>query len=168
MVYKEIDRVISNDFGKEMIETTTLQDEPVIHASNKKIENILKNVFYNRGMEGILYIANTEKDIGGFLKYILQKLHISGKKAIIDNKNRILITDDVFIYGKCLYGNLLGIGYSGTSYYVISDKITKGYCYEKSHIAKNEKRKLDEMLVHLPENAKEISELELMYYLGLI
>lgn len=167
MVYKEIERLISNDSEKEMIETTTLQDEPIIHANNKKDENILRNVFYDRGI-GVLYISNTEKDIGEFLEYICQKLHISGKKAIIDKKNRILITDDVFIYGKCLYGNLLGIGYSGTSYYVISNDITKGYCYEKSHISENEKRKVDEILIHLPENAKEISGLELMYYLGLI
>lgn len=168
MVYKEIERLISNDSEKEMIETTSLQDEPIIHASNKKDENILRNVFYDRVMEGVLYISNTEKDIDEFLKYICQKLHISGKKAIIDKKNRILITDAVFIYGKCLYGNLLGIGYSGTSYYVISNDITKRYCHEKSHIYENEKRHLDEMLVHLPENAKEISGLELMYYLGLI
>ena len=66
MVYKEIERLISNDSEKEMIETTTLQDEPIIHANNKKDENILRNVFYDRGI-GVLYISNTEKDIGEFL-----------------------------------------------------------------------------------------------------
>ena len=50
MVYKEIERLISNDSEKEMIETTSLPDEPIIHANNKKDENILRNVFYDRGM----------------------------------------------------------------------------------------------------------------------
>ena len=62
MVYKEIERLISNDSEKEMIETTNLQDEPIIHANNKKDENILRNVFYYRVI-GVLYISNTEKDI---------------------------------------------------------------------------------------------------------
>jgi hypothetical protein len=110
--------------------------------------------------ETILYIGRTQKDVTSFLEYIQKKL----KENQITNaleKGNTLLTTKVDIVGKSINGINLGCGYGWCLNYCLSSDFEKNKCTDL------ENEKLKQILMHTAIGAKEVSELELMYMLGL-
>nr|DAT53785.1 MAG TPA: hypothetical protein [Bacteriophage sp.] len=113
--------------------------------------------------ETILYISKTEEDIKSFLKYLQRKLEAEQKECIIDEKHDILIVPKYYyIVGKNIYGNMLGTGYGYCKYYCFSET------YNKDKYCNAENEKLKEILIHTREGAERISEIDILYMLGLV
>lgn len=110
----------------------------------------------------ILYISDREKRVVDFLKYLQKKLEDNKKWCDLDYQHDILKTKNYDIVGKSFYGSLLGVGYGNCLYYCIDEIIDKNRMTEKDN------EKIKEILVHVREGAKEVSELEILYMLGLI
>ena len=111
----------------------------------------------------ILYISKEQKDIRAFLDYIAER--VKGKCSVCTyhlDKN-ILEIDDIRIVGKSIYGNYLGVGYGYCLYYCFSSKFGKS-----TYNTKKEREALKQILMHTREGAREISEYEVMYMLGLL
>ena len=111
----------------------------------------------------ILYISKEQKNIKAFLDYIAER--VKGKCSVCTyylDKN-ILEIDDIRIVGKNIYGNCLGVGYGYCLYYCFSSKFDKG-----TYNTKRERELLQQILMHAREGAREISEYEIMYMLGLL
>ena len=109
----------------------------------------------------ILYISDREKVVS-FLKNLLPKLPESKKEPLLDLRHEILITDTVDVVGKSFYGRCLGCGYGYCLYYCIDETIDKNRMTDKDN------QQLTEILTHVREGAKEVSEQEILYMLGLI
>lgn len=111
----------------------------------------------------ILYISKEQKDIRAFLDYIAER--VKGKCSVCTyhlDKN-ILEIDDIRIVGKSIYGNYLGVGYGYCLYYCFSSKFGKS-----TYNTKKEREALKQILMRTREGAREISEYEVMYMLGLL
>ena len=111
----------------------------------------------------ILYISKEQKNIKAFLDYIAKR--VKGKCSVCTyylDKN-ILEIDNIRIVGKNIYGNCLGVGYGYCLYYCFSSKFDKG-----TYNTKRERELLQQILMHTREGAREISEYEIMYMLGLL
>lgn len=113
--------------------------------------------------ETILYISKTEEDIKSFLKYLKRKLEAEQKECILDEEHNILIIPKYYdIVGKNIYGNMLGTGYGYFKYYCFSET------YNKDKYCNAENEKLKEILMHTREGADRISEIDILYMLGLV
>ena len=113
--------------------------------------------------ETILYISKTEKDIVSFLKYLQSKLEAERKEYTLDEKHDILKVPKCYdIVGKSVHGNMLGAGYGYCKYYCFSE------AYNKDKYSNAENEKLKDILMHTREGTEEISELEILYMLGLV
>ena len=113
--------------------------------------------------ETILYISKTEKDIVSFLKYLQSKLEAEQKECTLDEKQNVLKIPKYYdIVGKNIYGNMLGSGYGYCKYYCFSE------AYDRNKCSNEENQKIIEILMHTREGAEEISELEILYMLGLV
>lgn len=110
----------------------------------------------------ILYISDREEKIVDFLKYLQKKLEDNKKWCDLDYQHDILKTENYDIVGKSFYGNRLGCGYGYCLYYCIDELIDKNKMTEKDN------EQLKEILFHVREGAKEVSELEILYMLGLV
>lgn len=110
----------------------------------------------------ILYISDREKRVVDFLKYLQKKLEDNKKWCDLDYQHDILKTENYDIVGKLFYGSRLGVGYGNCLYYCIDEII------DKNRMAEKDNEKIKEILVHVREGAKEVSELEILYMLGLI
>lgn len=111
----------------------------------------------------ILYISKEQKNIKAFLDYIAER--VKGKCSVCTyhlDKN-ILEIDNIRIAGKSIYGNCLGAGCGYCLYYCFSSKFDKS-----TYNTKKEKEALEQILMHTREGAREISEYEVMYMLGLL
>lgn len=112
--------------------------------------------------ETILYISKSEQDIRSFLKYLQSKLEAEKKECTLDEKHNILKVPKYYdIVGKSVHGNMLGVGYGYCKYYCFSEAYNK----DKYNNAENER--LEEILMHTREGAREISELDILCMLGL-
>lgn len=80
----------------------------------------------------------------------------------MDLRHYILITDKVGVVGKSFYGSHLGCRYGHCLYYCIDETI------DKNRMTDNDNQQLMEILFHVREGAKEVSEQEILYMLGLI
>lgn len=107
----------------------------------------------------ILYISDREEKVVSFLKNLLPKLLESKKEYLLDLRHYILITDKVGVVGKSFYGSHLGCRYGHCLYYCIDETIDKNRMTDQQ---------LMEILFHVREGAKEVSEQEILYMLGLI
>lgn len=113
--------------------------------------------------ETILYISKTEEDIKSFLKHLQRKLEAEQKECTLDEKHDILKVPKYYdIVGKSIYGNGLGVGYGYCKYYCFSG------AYDRNKYSNAENEQLKNILVHTREGAKEISELGILYMLGLV
>lgn len=113
--------------------------------------------------ETILYISKSEQNIRSFLKYLQLKLEAEQKECALDEKHDILKVPKYYdIVGKSIYGNMLGAGYGYCKYYCFSE------AYDRNKYSDAENEKLKEILMHTREGAYRISELEIMYMLGLV
>ena len=113
--------------------------------------------------ETILYISKSEQDIQSFLKYLQSKLKAEQKECTLDEKHDILKVPKYYdIVGKSVHGNMLGAGYGYCKYYCFSE------AYSKDKYSNTENERLKEILMHTREGAREISEYEIMYMLGLL
>lgn len=113
--------------------------------------------------ETILYISKTEQDIQSFLKYLQSKLEAEQRECTLDEQHNILKVPRYYdIVGKSIHGNMLGVGYGYCKYYCFSE------AYNKDKYSNTENEKLKEILMHTREGAREISEYEVMYMLGLL
>lgn len=112
--------------------------------------------------ETILYISKSEQDIRRFLYYLQHKIQENRKNYTHYINENVLKTENFDIVGKSVYGNKLGTGYGHCLYYCFSSK------FDKSTYAGMENKRLEEILMHTRQGAKEISELEIMYMLGLV
>lgn len=113
--------------------------------------------------EIILYISKTEQDIQSFLKYLQSKLEAEQKECTLDEKHDILKVPKYYdIVGKSIHGNMLGAGYGYCKYYCFSE------AYDRNKYSNAENEKLKDILMHTREGAREISEYEVMYMLGLL
>lgn len=113
--------------------------------------------------ETILYISKTEQDIQSFLKYLQSKLEAEQKECALDEEHDILKVPKYYnIVGKSIYGNRLGVGYGYCKYYCFSE------AYDRNKYSNAENEKLKDILMHTREGAREISEYEVMYMLGLL
>ena len=113
--------------------------------------------------ETILYISKSEQDIQSFLKYLQSKLETEQKECTLDEKHDILKVPKYYdIVGKSIYGNMLGAGYGYCKYYCFSE------AYDRNKYSNAENEKIKEILMHTREGAREISEYEIMYMLGLL
>lgn len=113
--------------------------------------------------ETILYISKTEQDIQSFLKYLQSKLEAEQRECTLDEQHNILKVPKYYdIVGKSIHGNMLGVGYGYCKYYCFSE------AYNKDKYSNTENEKLKEILMHTREGAREISEYEVMYMLGLL
>lgn len=110
----------------------------------------------------ILYISDREERVVDFLKYLQKKLEDNKKWCDLDYQHDILKTENYDIVGKSFYGSHLGVGYGYCLYYCIGEVI------EKYKMTKKENEQLAEILAHVREGAKEVSEQEILYMLGLI
>jgi hypothetical protein len=110
----------------------------------------------------ILYISDREERVVDFLKYLQEKLEDNKKWCDLDYQHDILKTENYDIVGKSFYGNRLGVGYGHCLYYCIDEIIDKNKMTEKDN------EQLREILFHVREGAKEGSELEILYMLGLV
>lgn len=114
--------------------------------------------------ETILYISKSEQDIQSFLKYLQSKLEAEQRECVLDEEHDILKVPKYYdIVGKSIYGNRLGAGYGYCLYYCFSSKFDKS-----TYNTKREKELLEQILMHTRQGAKEISEYEVMYMLGLL
>ena len=114
--------------------------------------------------ETILYISKSEQDIRSFLKYLQSKLKSGQKECTLDEERDVLKVPKYYdIVGKSIYGNMLGAGYGYCLYYCFSSKFDKS-----TYNTKREKELLEQILMHTREGAREISEYEVMYMLGLL
>ena len=113
--------------------------------------------------ETILYISKSEQDIQSFLKYLQSKLKAEQKECTLDEKHDILKVPKYYdIVGKSIHGNMLGVGYGYCKYYCFSET------YDRNKYSNAENERLKEILMHTREGAREISEYEIMYMLGLL
>lgn len=113
--------------------------------------------------ETILYISKTEEDIKSFLEYLQRKLEAEQKECTIDEKHDILKVPKYYdIVGKNIYGNMLGTGYGYCKYYCFSE------AYDKDKYRDSEKEKVEEILMHTREGAREISEIDILHMSGLV
>lgn len=112
--------------------------------------------------ETIIYVSNNQKDIDSFLKYLQRKLGENEKTFSFDEKYAVLKTEKYDIVGKNIYGTHLGTGYGYCIYYCFSSNL------DMQNITKNEQEKIKEVLLHVREDAKEVSELNILYILGLV
>ena len=113
--------------------------------------------------ETILYISKSEQDIRSFLKYLQSKLEAEQKECALDEKYDILKVPKYYdIVGKSVHGNMLGVGYGYCKYYCFSE------AYDRNKYSNAENERLKEILMHTREGAREISEYEIMYMLGLL
>ena len=113
--------------------------------------------------ETILYISKTEEDIKSFLKYLQRKLEAEQKECTLDEKHDILKVPKYYdIVGKSIYGNRLGVGYGYCKYYCFSE------AYDRNKYSDAENKKLKEIIMHIREFEREISEIEILYMLGLV
>ena len=113
--------------------------------------------------ETILYISKSEQDIQSFLKYLQSKLKAEQKECTLDEKHDILKVPKCYdIVGKSVHGNMLGAGYGYCKYYCFSE------AYDRNKYSNAENERLKEILMHTREGAREISEYEIMYMLGLL
>ena len=113
--------------------------------------------------ETILYISKSEQDIRSFLKYLQSKLKAEHKECTLDEKHDILKVPKCYdIVGKSVHGNMLGVGYGYCKYYCFSEM------YDRNKYNNAENEKLKDILMHTREGAEEISELEILYMLGLV
>lgn len=110
----------------------------------------------------ILYISDREKKVVSFLKKLLPKLLESKKEYLLDLRHDLLITDKVDVVGKSFYVRCLGCGYRHCLYYCIDETI------DKNRMTVKDNQQLTEILAHVREGAKEVSEQEILYMLGLI
>lgn len=110
----------------------------------------------------ILYISDREEKVGSFLKKLLSKLLESKKEYLLDLRHDLLITDKVDVVGKSFYGRRLGCGYRHCLYYCIDETI------DKNRMTVKDNQQLTEILAHVREGAKEVSEQEILYILGLV
>lgn len=108
-----------------------------------------------------MYISNKQKDIVSFLEYIQRKIQENKKECSLDGKYNILKAENYDVIGKNIYGNRLGVGYGHCLYYCFSSDFDKDECNGL------ENERLKEILMHTGEGAKEVSELEVLYMLGL-
>lgn len=114
--------------------------------------------------ETILYISKSEQDIQSFLKYLQSKLKAEQRECTLDEKHDILKVPKYYdIVGKSIYGNMLGVGYGYCLYYCFSSEFDKS-----AYNTKRERELLEQILMHTREGAREISEYEVMYMLGLL
>lgn len=116
----------------------------------------------------ILYIAEYEKDVQSFLKYINDKLISENQTSELNLRCDYIETDKDMIIGKNLYSGKLRADYDYVKYYTVSSKLTKNNVYYKDKLPENLKYYLDIILMHTRKDAEEISELEMLYILGLI
>ena len=113
--------------------------------------------------ETILYISKSEQDIRSFLKYLQSKLKAEHRECTLDEKYDILKVPKYYdIVGKSVHGNMLGTGYGYCKYYCFSE------AYNKDKYSNAENEKLKDILMHTREGTEEISELEILYMLGLV
>lgn len=110
----------------------------------------------------ILYISDREEKVGSFLKKLLSKLLESKKEYLLDLRHDLLITDKVDVVGKSFYGRCLECGYRHCLYYCIDETI------DKNRMTVKDNQQLTEILAHVREGAKEVSEQEILYILGLV
>lgn len=114
--------------------------------------------------ETILYISKTEQDIQSFLKYLQSKLEAEQKECTLDEEHDILKVPKYYdVVGKNIHGNMLGVGYGYCLYYCFSSKFGKS-----TYNTKRERELLEQILMHTRVGAREISEYEVMYILGLL
>ena len=116
----------------------------------------------------MLYIAEYEKDVQSFLKYLNDKLISERHISKLDLRHCCIETDNYMIIGKSLYSGRLGADYGYMQYYTVSSKLTKNNTCHKDKLPKNLKHYLDTILMHTREDTKEISELEMLRILGLV
>jgi len=74
----------------------------------------------------------------------------------------ILKTENYNVVCKSIHGALLGVGYGYCLHYCFSNNFDKSKCNDM------EKYLMEEILAHTREGAKEISELDILYMLGLV
>lgn len=110
----------------------------------------------------ILYISDREERVASFLKNLCLNCWNAKKEYLLDLRHDILITDKVDVVGKSFYGSHLGCGYGHCLYYCIDETIDKNRMTDKDN------QQLMEILFHVREGAKEVSEQEILYILGLV
>lgn len=111
----------------------------------------------------ILYISKEQENIRTFLDYIVERAKGKCGVCAYHRDKNILEIDNIRIVGKNIYGNYLGTGYGYCLYYCFSSKFGKG-----AYDTERENETLKQILMHTREGAKEISELEILYMLGLV
>ena len=109
----------------------------------------------------ILYISDREERVVDFLKYLQKKLEDNKKWCDLDYQHDILKTENYDIVGKSFYGSRLGVGYGNCLYYCIDETIDKNRMTDKDN------QQLMEILFHVREGAKEVSEQEILYMLDM-
>ena len=124
--------------------------------------NEWKQVIDDREKDSILYISDSEKDIRIFLEYLKNKMDNNGKECFLDGEHDILKTKNYNVVCKSIYGTQLGIGYGYCLHYCFSRNFDKSKCNDMK------KYSMAEILAHTREGAKEISELDILYMLGLV
>lgn len=113
-------------------------------------------------IETILYISKSQQDIQSFLENLQSKLKAEQRECILDEEYNILMVPNYNIIGKSINGNMLGAGYGYCKHYCFSD------AYDKEKYIGRESERLEEIIMHTREGAKEISELEILNMLGLV
>lgn len=111
----------------------------------------------------ILYISKEQENIRAFLDYIVERAKGKCSVYTYHRDKNILEIDNIRIVGKNIYGNYLGTGYGYCLYYCFSSKFSKS-----TYNTKIENETLRQILMHTRGGAKEISELEILYMLGLV
>lgn len=111
--------------------------------------------------ETIIYVSNNQKDIDSFLKYLQRKLAENEIFFSFDEKKAVLKTTKYDVVGKNIYGVRFGAGYGYCTYYCFSSNL------DMQHITKSEQEKAKEILLHFREDAREVSEFNILYILGL-
>ena len=124
--------------------------------------NEYKQIIDDREKDSILYISDSEKDIRIFLEYLKKKMDNNGKECFLDGEHDILKTKNYNVVCKSIYGTQLGIGYGYCLHYCFSSNFDKSKCNDMK------KYSIAEILAHTREGAKEISELDILYMLGLV
>ena len=124
--------------------------------------NEYKQIIDDREKDSILYISDSEKDIRIFLEYLKKKMDNNGKECFLDGEHDILKTKNYNVVCKSIYGTQLGIGYGYCLHYCFSRNFDKSKCNDMK------KYSIAEILAHTREGAKEISELDILYMLGLV
>lgn len=124
--------------------------------------NESKQIIDDREKDSILYVSDSEKDIRIFLEYLKKKMDNNGKECFLDREHDILKTENYNVVCKSIYGTLLGVGYGYCLHYCFSSNFDKSKCDDMK------KYSMAEILAHTREGAKEISELDILYMLGLV